>query len=370
MRFPSVLQQGVPVVALESAFHAYNSGTMDGRRFLSRAFDPRQKRSRLIWQRREENRLIAEEPFENPGSNNYEDGRLFAHAGRNHAAFTEGIYHPGNFLAVQQVALLGADWQPEEIRKIDYASNGRRSQKNWQFFNHLGRLHFIYSIVPHIVVVLDQNFAPEKEYRTGEPLCWPWGQVLRGGTPPLWWAARECYITFFHSHAEHRESNRRYAMGAYLFEGQPPFSILAMSPALLRASDHDAMTPNPSVRGWNPLVVFPVGAWWEAGLIKVSLGVNDSFDAIATFDPSTLDWKAPAVYSGKAERYFEADNGPLPIVRHGYVVHWKLRHRNSASGPAKGYLASGDPNIIGLIEERQDTREIDAATFQKYQTTK
>jgi predicted GH43/DUF377 family glycosyl hydrolase len=362
MRIPSVLQQGVPVTALASAFHAYNSGTLDGRRFLSRAFDPLEKRSRLIWQRRQGDRLKAEELFEIPGQNNYEDGRIFSHGGRAYAAYTEGVYHPGSFLAIQQVALLGPDWQPEEIHRIDYAANGRRSEKNWQFFSHDGVLHFIYSIVPHLVVPVDRHFGARQHFVSGGTLNWPWGEVLRGGTPPLFWQAQRCYITFFHSHTEHRDRNRRYAMGAYLFEPEPPFAIRAFSPALLRASNYDATVPNPSVRGWNPLVVFPVGAWWEGETINVSLGVNDSFDAIARFDPAKIEWREPGQYSVKAERYFEATNGPVPLVRRGQVVHWNLR-AHTAYGSPKGYLATGDPNLIALIEDRQDTREIDAATF-------
>ncbi len=61
---PSILKQGVPVKPLLSAFHSYNSGTADGKRYCCRAYDPVQKRSRLFWQRRIDNELIREEPLE------------------------------------------------------------------------------------------------------------------------------------------------------------------------------------------------------------------------------------------------------------------------------------------------------------------
>ncbi len=360
---PSILNQGVSVTPLLSAFHSYNSGTADGKRFCSRAYDPDQKRSRLIWQRRVDNELIAEEPVEIIGKGNYEDARVFAHDGRNWLAFTEGFYDRKPFLAFQQLARLGPDWQPELKITIPFGGNGgRRSEKNWQFFSHEGKLHFVYSIVPHIVVELDAAFKPVKEYRSDIPLNWPWGDVLRGGTPPI--RHQGVYITFFHSHTEHRAADRRYAMGAYVFDSKPPFGIRAISGALLRASDQDKVIPNPSVPDWNPLVVFPVGAWQDDGGFNVSIGVNDSFDAIARFQ--NIEWKDPAEFAKAKVRYFEAENGPLPLMRNGHAVQWKLRKLKTTFRPPRGYIATSDPNLIALIENRKDSKEINERIYKDY----
>jgi len=350
-------------------FHSYNSGSADGKRFCSRAYDPDQKRSRLIWQRRADNELIAEEPLDIPGEGSFEDARVFLHGDRHWIAFTEGFYERKPFLSVQQIAVLGPDWQPAEKITINYGGNGggKRSEKNWVFFSHDGRLHFIYSIVPHIVVELGSDFKPVNEWRTDVPLNWPWGEKLRGGTPPI--RVGDFYLTFFHSHAEHREKNRRYAMGAYMFEAKPPFKITAISPVLLRASEEDKTLPNPSVLGWNPLVVFPVGAWQERDCgdaeFTVTCGVNDSFDALAGIEE--IAWQSPEAYSKPKLRYFQADNGPMPLMNKGQAIPWKLRKVRSQFYQPRGYMATSDPNIMALIENRRDTKEITEHDYKEYE---
>jgi len=346
---------------------------MDGKRFCSRAYDPAQKRSRLIWQRRIDNELIAEEPLDMNGKGNFEDARVFQHEGTNYIAYTEGIYDKTPFLAIQQLSRLGPDWQPEDKFTIPYGFNGgRRSEKNWQFFSHDGRLHFVYSIVPHIVVESgpDFDFKSAKEHRTNAPLNWPGGQVLRGGTPPI--RVGDSFITFFHSHAEHREANRRYSMGAYTFEAKPPFRITAISPVLLRASEQDEIVPNPSVPSWNPLVVFPVGAWQEKdggdAEFTVTLGVNDSFDALASI--VKIPWQPPEAYAKPKLRYFQAENGPMPLMNRGQAVQWKIRKLRSPFYQPKGYMATSDPNIIALIENRKDTKEISERIYNEYEAGK
>jgi predicted GH43/DUF377 family glycosyl hydrolase len=368
---PSITNQGIQARPLISAFHSYNSGSSDGKRFCSRAYDPDQKRSRLIWQRRIDNELIAEEPLDIPGNGSFEDARVFQHDGRNHIAFTEGIYDRTPFLSIQQIAVLGPDWQPEEKITIKYGKNGTKSEKNWQFFSHEGRLHFVYSIVPHIVVSLSTDLkTPLNEYRSDTPLNWPGGEVLRGGTPPI--RVGENYLTFFHSHAAHRQRHRRYAMGAYMFDAKPPFKITAISPVLLRASEQDVTLPNPSVPDWDPITIFPVGCWQNHdggdAEFTVALGVNDSFDALAGIEK--IDWQAPGVYSKPQVRYFEADNGPLPILVRGQVAYWKLRKLRSPFYPARGYMATSDPNLISLIESRKDSREISERVFRDYEAGK
>jgi predicted GH43/DUF377 family glycosyl hydrolase len=363
---PSILNQGVPVKKLLSCFHSYNSGTHDGKRFCSRVYDPQQKRARLIWQRRIHNELIVEEELDIAGKGSFEDGRVFRHEGRFYVAFTEGIYEKVPFLSIQQVARLGADWQPEEKVTIPYGGNiSKSSEKNWQFFSHEGSLFFVYSIVPHIVVELDNSFRPVNEYRSELPLHWPWGEILRGGTPPI--RRGDWFLTFFHSHAAHRERDRRYAMGAYMFEAKPPFAIKAISPALLRASEQDETLPNPSVPGWKPIVVFPVGLWEEEEF-KVALGVNDSFDAIAEFPE--IHWQDPGTYSKPKMRYFLAENGPMPLMNKAHAIPWKLRRLRSPFYPQKGYMATADPNIIALIENRKDTKEISEREFNELEAGK
>jgi hypothetical protein len=379
-RIPSVTEQGIKVTFLKANLRSYNSGTADGIRFCSRAWLPSENRARLVWQRRIEDRLELEEIIDTQGAGSFEDGRIFDFWNRTFIAYTEGIYVRKPFQSIQRLAVLGPDFQPAEKITIKYGNNGNgKSEKNWQFFEWNGRLHFVYSINPHVVVALDgrKNFAVAEDFVTGGPIHWPWGDVLRGGTPPIAYRHPEfgdCFLSFFHTHALHRERNRRYAMGGYLFRDRPPFAIVALSEAILIASENDPTFPNPSVPDWHPLVVFPCGVFPNlvptGRIVHVSLGVNDSMDAIAEIDPLKLRWHPVDYYGQPKIRYFRAGNGPLPILLKGALTHWKLVKMPVVSSGRPGYLALSDPGLIDAALRRTDVKEIDEEQFLKYEKLK
>lgn len=143
-------------------------------------------------------------------------------------------------------------------------------EKNWLFFPHDGNPHFIYSTEPHTILRCDARLDIKEKYETWErnPM-WKHGHI-RGGTPPVLVGDR--YWSFFHSSLPWTIDKRRYHMGAYSFEANPPFRIKSMtSLPMLSGSSKDPWYPA------LPLVVFPGGALYdkETENWTVVLGVND-----------------------------------------------------------------------------------------------
>lgn len=145
------------------------------------------------------------------------------------------------------------------------------AEKNWLWFFHQNQLHLVYQTVPHIVSRFSLQGRFEQEYKTepAAPLVWPYG-TIRGGTPPVLTARGDEYLSFFHSSLPDDLYRRRYYMGAYTFESQPPFQIrrCTMEP-LLAGSQQDIYFPP------KPLVVFPCGSRLKDGKWLVTMGVND-----------------------------------------------------------------------------------------------
>lgn len=282
-----------------------------------------------------------------------EDCRLVQHEGRTYAAYTEGRYNRRPFLSIQRLARLRDDLTFDRAHPIAYGRNGRLSEKNWQFFSHEGRMHFVYSTNPHMVVELGRsNFAPQVEHRTAPPIHWPYGS-LAGGTPPV--RVGDEYVSFFHGYIPHATRHRRYVMGVYAFQAKAPFSITRLSRVLLRGTARERTTPNPKGDYWNPLVVFPAGALREAdGGWTVSLGVNDTFDAIAHFSAEEIErallpvseWAKPRIHR------FATVNPSLPVRSDVGFIYWRRLRQDL------GVLETQLPDVIAELSGRVGVREL------------
>ena len=153
-----------------------------------------------------------------------------------------------------------------------------KSEKNWLWFEHGGRLHTIYMTDPHRVITWNQDYtAADQTFETAAPdeSWWRFGHA-RGGTPPV--LVGDEYWSFFHSSTPWTEwtsaQKRRYHMGAYAFEAKPPFRITRFAKVpLLTGSPYDPWAPG------QPLVVFPCGAILRNNTWLVTLGVNDMASA-------------------------------------------------------------------------------------------
>ncbi len=107
-------------------------------------------------------------------------------------------------------------------------------EKNWVPFDYEGSLLLSYSLTPHKVFLP----VPGTNYCatfciSDTPVPWQWGE-LRGGTTAL--PIGDQYLAFFHSvrfmESAHSQGKTvpHYFMGAYTFQGEPPFRLTAISP--------------------------------------------------------------------------------------------------------------------------------------------
>mgnify|MGYP003386117475 FL=1 len=108
------------------------------------------------------------------------------------------------------------------------------------------QLLFVYSMVPHVIIGFGNDgsdgpdmirFSRPPGHLSMMPLhCtrtnvsfWQWGEQLRGGTPAVYIPRVGKYLSFFHSKNVHNEAIHTYFMGAYMYEGNPPFAITDLS---------------------------------------------------------------------------------------------------------------------------------------------
>lgn len=295
---PSVLAQGIPAsfVRHEPLVRNYNSGlTRKGFHdyLATRRFNRDTWRCEIVINRLVDGaaeRVCGLDLPRAHGREWHEDARLLWHNGRIYCAYTEGQYWMRPWVAVQKLALLRDDWSVEKVYTIGFGENSVGTEKNWQFFSHNERLHFVYSIAPHVVVELDEDLSPYTVHATECSLALPY----RGGTPPV--RAGDSYISFPHYHVAHEARSRRYGFSAYRFEAAAPFHVTDITEPLIVASESDPTLPNLAYPHWHPIVAFPCGAQLNhrednGGTWRVSAGINDSYDAIFEIPHSSLNFR-------------------------------------------------------------------------------
>jgi predicted GH43/DUF377 family glycosyl hydrolase len=210
----------------------------------------------------------------------YEDPRAVFHNGStwvsccNFVVYQKTPQHQTWTGAHQLLLQCNEHWNT--VKRIDpiYGKNGGSpgtqlgDEKNWVWFFPNDRPHLIYMTQPHTVVPMGPFLDSKQAYVTNEinPL-WTSG-MPRGGTPPILVDGE--YWSFFHSSTPWIGKKRRYHMGVYAFQSQPPYRITRMSSMpLLSGSKQDKWFEG------KPLVVFPNGAVIKDGLWTVVFGVND-----------------------------------------------------------------------------------------------
>lgn len=146
-----------------------------------------------------------------------------------------------------------------------------KSQKNWTYFVHDGKILCIYQMKPHTVIEFDTTGKILTEYKTHVDITktWRFGEPRMGSNPIL---KDGVYHNFFHSSIPWKNPKRQYFMGYYTFEAKPPFKIIEISkePILWGNETDFRFLPN-----FNPIVVFPCGAIYEDNSFYVSFGFND-----------------------------------------------------------------------------------------------
>lgn len=167
-------------------------------------------------------------------------------------------------------------------RKLNVDVEESQDQKNWSPFLFNNELYLIYKIDPHIILKLERNTGDVAVAYTNAisfSSFWPLGE-LRGGTPAIYVAELNAYLTFFHSMlpyrarepkeiSHHRPFSRIYYTGAFLFEAQPPFKILAYTPTPLSFKDQYKHIDQ------NHNIIFPMGLFEEEEHFIISAGIQD-----------------------------------------------------------------------------------------------
>jgi predicted GH43/DUF377 family glycosyl hydrolase len=205
----------------------------------------------------------------------YEDPRAIYHNGRTYLACCNFVwYKVKKWTGAHQILAVTDDkWDVKMRYDPPYGKNGKGlglnvgHEKNWVWFFHDNKLQMIYGAQPHTVVEFDSNVRFVTQRRTEKKLPWRFGEI-RGGTPPV--LVNGEYFTFFHSSLPWTSTYRRYYMGAYAFEGKPPFNITRITEEpLLTGSQNDYWVEK------KPLVIFPCGSILRGQNWLVTFGVND-----------------------------------------------------------------------------------------------
>jgi predicted GH43/DUF377 family glycosyl hydrolase len=172
----------------------------------------------------------------------------------------------------------------EEVWAPEY--EGRSAwEKNWQFFEHDGELHSVYTVQPHVVLRHDGRRAVEAGRSTP---AFPWqGLALRGGAPPV--RVGEEYYHFFHT-LEEVGGEYIYRLGLDTFAAQPPFAVRRIVERPLLSPDEHDRPPDSNKR-----VVFPCGALLRGERWLVSHGCHDRECRIAVYAADEIERQLRAV---------------------------------------------------------------------------
>lgn len=206
----------------------------------------------------------------------WEDPRVvIGEDGRAYVSFATWIHHK-NYPGRQSFTRLSSDWRKVEVLfEPPFGNNARKPElqkgweKNWIWFQNHGKWHCVYSINPHVVFSASMDGSVLETHKPARPIKLPWSfGEPRGGTPPI--RIGDEYLCFFHSSQNWQDRKRRYFMGAYTFDAEPPFEIRRMTTTpLLVGSDQDFRHLG------GPLVIFPSGALLKNNEFLVVFGVND-----------------------------------------------------------------------------------------------
>jgi len=183
-----------------------------------------------------------------------------------------------------------AVWLDDELKPCEEVwlpNTGKLREKNWLvFWDESPKM--VYSVDPHIVIDIQTG----ERWESAWEMEWKWGEPRGGTTPEL---HNGLYWTFFHS--SFGEVNmRRYAVGAYAFEGTPPFRpVYRTRRPLLMGTHREIYLKDRDRPGYNPKVVFPMSAFFTNGHWNISLGVNDSSQGFIRVAESVLSGKISEV---------------------------------------------------------------------------
>ncbi len=240
---------------------------------------------------------LFELPFKNPVlPSKQQDPRLIAVGDRLFIAYNnilENVTHREmRRMFLTEIEFDGQKFtasDPECLENFE-GENRARYEKNWVPFEHEKKLHLSYSILPHrIFHPLFGQGACATVSETNKSFLWSWG-VPRGGTQAI--LDGDHYIAFFHawknlpSLQSGGKNIAHYTIGAYTFESQPPFALIAVSPEPISTP---GLYEPPLYKTWKPMrCVFPSGLIVDENYCWIAYGRQDHESWIAKIDKKKL----------------------------------------------------------------------------------
>ena len=178
--------------------------------------------------------------------------------------------------------------QPEEEQTLPYGRAGEgQPEKNWMPFERLnGSLAIVYAQRPHTVI---EHPSSDGHQTPGLQEWFNPGKFLSGRTPPLLLPDGRRFLAFFGGHVKHEYRGARYFIGAYCFEADAPYRVLAGTPEPLGWGSECSPTYH-SARpaSGHPLCLYPSGAVLAGQELLVSCGVNDSYNVLLRYNLDAL----------------------------------------------------------------------------------
>jgi predicted GH43/DUF377 family glycosyl hydrolase len=247
-----------------------------------------------------------------------EDPRFFVYRDQLHLSFTA---FNGRFASVLYARLNGL--KVDQIYEPHYAHR-RPTEKNWVFFEGAdSNLYCVYSIDPvHTVLRVDGEATTVASHTDSPVVGWVGGHMRGGASPVLvggeWWH-------WFHGAKDDGEPNRRYSVGLYTFDADPPFSIRRyLKEPVAWASDDDFAASGNYCR-----VSFPGGAVFDGRRWHVAVGVHDRWCELWSWDHTAVNrlFGGGPTYRGKCLHL-----GARTEFREG-CGGWSCRHECEAGEP-------------------------------------
>lgn len=234
------------------------------------------------------------------GAPMHEDGRLFWYEHNLFLAYSNVRLRDNGVTFKQSLVQLTPSYAPNmsahvfkpeftsgPLKHLNFGKNHALAQgheKNWQFFDDMGDLAFVYSVHPHVVI----HAATGRHFQTlsqgADDWTRSWGE-MHGGTPPVRLPDGR-YLSFFNSFIGHSEHQRRYVIGAYMFDparNNYRVSHIIDKPLIVGSEREGFLWESPVY--WEPIVAFATGAVYDdsTNSIRLSYGINDCFSETATF---------------------------------------------------------------------------------------
>jgi predicted GH43/DUF377 family glycosyl hydrolase len=162
-------------------------------------------------------------------------------------------------------------------------------QKNWSPFIHNGTVLLVQTVNPLTVVRVTESASSELvSVAPAVQIHWPFGSI-HGGTNAVR-LADGTYLALFHSYVQRipgrRSAPRTYLIGAYTFNGNPPFRLLAASP--MPIMPRKIYQAHKAAMEKLDYALFPVNAFVDNEDLVVVAGHNDIYAVIMKMNLARL----------------------------------------------------------------------------------